>query len=285
MFLIVRKNLMRRLIKTTKRSLHWTQIFLGKRTAAATGEKNEDEEEEDTAAPLSAEAGPQVVLTEETDAVEINPRHRHRAADEESASSPGNNLGDVKALTLKDEKLIGVMGTDAYQYLRFQKYIIIYVGLTTILSCGVILPLNLHGHQLEDDFGRTTLANLNPNDGHDGRILWVHVFLGFIMFPLAVFLMRRFSHGLKMRDTVYKVTRTLAIENVPERVCSVEYLNQHFSEAYPDYPIQDIQVVFNVTKLVGLSRKLENVLDCIKFCQKQGKKNNLNEVRLKQYNS
>ena len=88
-----------------------------------------------------------------------------------------------------------------------------------------------------------------------------------------------------MRDTVYKVTRTLAIENIPELVCSVEYLKQHFSEAYPDYPIQDIQVVFNVTKLVDLSRKLDNVLDCIKFCQKQGKKNNLNEVRLKQYNS
>ena len=268
MFLIIRKNLMRRLIKTTKRSLHWTQIFFGKRTAAATEEKTDVEE--DPTAPLKTEASPTVVVTEETDAVVIN--HHHQA------SSPGNTLGDVKVLTMKDEKLIGVMGTDAYQYLRFQKYIIIYVGLTTILSCGVILPLNLHGHQLEDDFGRTTLANLNPNDGHDGRILWVHVFLGFIMFPLAVFLMRRFSHGLKMRDTVYKVTRTLAIENIPELVCSVEYLNQHFSEAYPDYPIQDIQVVFNVTKLVGLSRKLANVLDCIQFCKEQGDKKNPNEV-------
>ena len=110
-------------------------------------------------------------------------------------------------------------------------------------------------------------------------MLWVHVFLGFIMFPLAVFLMRRFSYGLRMRDTIYKVTRTLAIENIPEIVCTVEYLSQHFSEAYPDYPIQDIQVVFNVTKLVGLRRKLENVLDSKIFCQKHKKRRD--EVRIK----
>ena len=264
LFLIIRKNLMRRLIKTTKRSLHWTQIFFGKQTAADQGEDNE--EEEITTAPL-------------TDEDSHHHHHHHQPTDEESACSPGNTLGDVQVLTLEDEKLVGLTGLDGYQYLRFQKYIIIYLCLTTILSCGVILPLNLQGHQLEDKFGRTTLANLNPNDKYDGQILWVHVFLGFLMFPLAVFLMRRFSHGLKMRDTVYKVTRTVAIENIPEIVCSVDYLKQHFTEAYPNFPIQDIQVVHNVTKLVSLSRKLENVQDCIQFCQKQGHKNKGNEVR------
>ena len=270
---------MGRLINTTKQSLHWTQIFFGKRTTAEKAEKNDSSGE--NTAPLTAEveedvAG-SVIVTEEHDAVVIN--HLH-ATDEETGSTPDKSLRNARVLTLKEKKLIGVMGSDAVQYLRFQKYIIIYVAFTTILSCGVILPLNLQGNQLGNatDFGHTTLANLNPNDEHDGDILWAHVFLGFIMFPLAVFLMRRFSYGLKMRDTIYKVTRTLAIENIPEIVCSVEYLRQHLSEAYPDFPIQDIQVVFNVTKLIGLRRKLENVLDSKTFCEKH--KNRLNEVRL-----
>ena len=287
MFFIIRKNLMGRLINTTKQSLHWTQIFFGKRTTAAAdkAEKSDSSGENTASAPLTADveedvaasSSTKVIVTEENDTVVIN---HHHAADEESASSADNRLRKARILTLKDKKLIGVMGSDAVQYLRFQKYIIIYVALTTIISCGLILPLNLQGNQLGNttDFGHTTLANLNPNDEHDGDILWAHVFLGFLMFPLAVFLMRRFSYGLKMRDTIYKVTRTLAIENIPENVCSVEFLQKHFAEAYPDFPIQDIQVVFNVTKLIALRRKLENVLDSKTFCQKH--KNRLKEVRI-----
>ena len=63
------------------------------------------------------------------------------------------------------------------------------------------------------------------------------------MFPAAIFLMRRFSIGLKMTDTNLKITRTVAIENIPEKVCNIEDIKQHFSEAYPEYRIFDIQVV------------------------------------------
>ena len=45
-----------------------------------------------------------------------------------------------------------------------------------------------------------------------------HLVLAFLMFPAAIFLMRRFSIGLKMRDTSLKITRTLAIENIPQLV-------------------------------------------------------------------
>ena len=124
------------------------------------------------------------------------------------------------------------LGEDAVQYLTFQKYIILYVFFTTVvsigslikrlmilkyfqfdLSAGLVLPLNFQGSQLGNgtQFGHTTLANLSPNQPEDQIYLWVHVIVAFIMFPIAIFLMRVFSTNLKMTDTDLKITRTLAI--------------------------------------------------------------------------
>ena len=47
-----------------------------------------------------------------------------------------------KILTFHEKRLLGFMGPDAVQYLRFQKYIIIFILFTTAVSLGVILPLN-----------------------------------------------------------------------------------------------------------------------------------------------
>ena len=64
------------------------------------------------------------------------------------------------------------------------------------------------------------------------------------MFPCSIFLMRRFSIGLKMRDTSLKITRTIAIENIPPLVCTPDLIKEHFRqiEAYKDFKINDIQV-------------------------------------------
>ena len=103
------------------------------------------------------------------------------------------------------------------------------------------------------------------------------------MFPAAIFLMRRFSIGLKMRDTSLKITRTIAIENIPPLVCTLDQIKEHFRQAYPGFKIDDIQVscqkrskklwrfllqlVYDVSKLIALSRELENVIDAKKFSE------------------
>ena len=85
-----------------------------------------------------------------------------------------------------------------------------------IIMAGLVMPLNFQGSQLGDatEFGHTTLANLSPSQPGDAVYLWVHVFLAFIMFPVAILLMRKFSKGLKMTDTDMKITRTLAIGKI-----------------------------------------------------------------------
>ena len=257
LFFIVHKNVMGKLFSSSKKSTHWTEVLFRRQTSSS------PEVEEEARVPLT-DKEVMVVVREEKDTVVIDKPQSD--IEEDSAT---NLMENARVLTLREKKLTGIMGPDAVQYLRFQKYIIIYVLFTTILSCSVILPLNLQGSHLNNstDFGHTTLANLDPKNRHDDNILWVHIVLGFLMFPAAIFLMRRFSYGLKMTDISFKVTRTLGIDGIPEPLCTREYLLQHFTEAYPDFPVQDIQIVHNVALLVNLQLQLDNVLASIKYCR------------------
>ena len=126
----------------------------------------------------------------------------------------------------------------------------------------------------------------------DSWILWIHVAVAFLMFPAAILLMRRFSIGLKMRDTSLKITRTIAIENISPLVdqSGHELIKEHFKQIkkYRDFQINDVQVlsqitylteiftflfpfllqlVYDVSKLTSLSQELENVVDSRMFSE------------------
>eukprot|EP00092_Neocalanus_flemingeri_P009447 GFUD01010165.1.p1 GENE.GFUD01010165.1~~GFUD01010165.1.p1 ORF type:complete len:846 (+),score=190.82 GFUD01010165.1:77-2614(+) len=273
LFVVIRKNVVRKrslkIASDTVDSMdtvttQWTQIFFRR-------DKSSQEASENT---LEQNESEETLCCKDDDDKDIVDPVRHTDIDTEDESMSigrtSNYATNAKIMTMKEKGLEGLVGSDAVQYLRFQKYIIIYIFLTTVVSLGVILPLNFQGTQLGNatDFGHTTLANLNPNDDKDSIILWIHVAIAFLMFPAAIFLMRRFSIGLKMTDTNLKITRTVAIENIPEKNCNIEDIKQHFSEAYPEFRIFDIQVVYNVSKLIELSLNLENVVDSKKFCKK-----------------
>ena len=246
LFFIVHKNLLGRLINRAKSSMHWTQVLFRRKPSSLT-------DEEEVSRVAATELEDNVVIDQ------LDP----------SQDTPATLMDRARILTYTDKKLMAIMGPDAVQYLRFQKYIILYVLFTTILSCCIILPLNMQGTNLGNstEFGRSTLANLDLKKTQDGNIMWVHIVLGFLMFPAAIFLMRRFSYGLKMTDISFKVTRTLGIEKIPEALCTRDYLLQHFTEAYPDFPVQDIRIVHNVARLVNLQLQLDNVMDSIKYCR------------------
>ena len=261
LFFLIRKKVVRKISLGLSRdeidgmdavTTQWVHIFFGK-------DKETREDTSETGGNTESAESLYNQNKQEDDNDEAEQKHT-------KGSTPENN---TKFLTLKEKNLVGLMGPDAVQYLRFQKYIIIYILLTTIVSLGVILPLNFQGTQLGNatDFGHTTLANLNPNDHKDSIILWIHVVIAFLMFPAAIFLMRRFSIGLKMTDMNLKITRTLAVENIPKKLCNIEDIKKHFSEAYPEYRICDIQIVYNVTKLTQLSLDLENVVDSKKYSE------------------
>ena len=84
---------------------------------------------------------------EEDDNLVANPGEDNMAkgtedADDVSRRSSSSEQRRPKILTFHEKRLLGIMGPDAVQYLRFQKYIIIFILFTTTVSLGVILPLN-----------------------------------------------------------------------------------------------------------------------------------------------
>ena len=256
---------------------HWSHVFFEREHGAETADESGEEASEDGAPLSDAESGEQkqqqvavVVQDDEVVVESLEPAKQDLDAVSQ-ISDARTQRRTTKIMTMREKQLVGLMGPDAVQYLRFQKYIIIYIFLTTLISCTVILPLNLQGSKLGgnySDFGHTTLANLDPQSNHDSVILWIHVCLAFLMFPLAIFLMRRFSIGLKMTDTNLKITRTIAIENIPQKLCRNDLIREHLAEAYPECEISDIQVVYDVTRLIHLTQRLENVVDSRKFCKK-----------------
>jgi len=270
LFLLIRKNAVRNMgLKLASETIdtldavttQWTQIFF----------KRDKTGLEDSIETIST-----IVEDEKTEA-DQNAASIETEDESMSAIRRTSYAKDAKFITLKEQKLEGLVGSDAVQYLRFQKYIIIYIFLITVVSLAVILPLNFQGTQLGNatDFGHTTLANLNPNNDKDSFILWIHVVIAFLMFPAAIFLMRRFSIGLKITDINLKITRTLAVENIPVKLCNIRDIKQHFSEAYPEFSIFDVQVVYNVNKLINLALDLDNVVDSKKFSEKYKARKNV----------
>ena len=100
----------------------------------------------------------------------------------------------VSIFSLSDEKFLRKCGSDAVQYLRFQRHLILFVSLMTLICLTIILPINFQGDLQGDnsDFGHTTISNLNG--GADW--LWIHGILTVLFFPLGILIMRRFSVNL-----------------------------------------------------------------------------------------
>ncbi len=75
-------------------------------------------------------------------------------------------------------------GCKCFKCFRFQRHVICYLLVITVLSVSIILPLNFQG-ELQGDvtsFEHTTLVNLEASSDY----LWVHICLAFFFFPLAI---------------------------------------------------------------------------------------------------
>ena len=80
-------------------------------------------------------------------------------------------------------------------YLRFQKYLIALIVVSNFFGV-ILLPINVSGNNYaanvtETQLARTTINNINPSDD----LLFIHSLLSFLMFPISVYIMRRYSKG------------------------------------------------------------------------------------------
>ncbi|XP_028994352.1 calcium permeable stress-gated cation channel 1 isoform X2 [Betta splendens] len=206
------------------------------------------------------------------------PSEKEKSPSESSPSdSETKDMGFCSWLSslyhMKDEEIRSKCGMDAVTYLSFQRHIILLMSVVCLLSLAVILPVNFSGNLLGDspeNFGRTTLANVNANNS----LLWLHCVLALVYFIITVLCMAHHSIRLEYREDD-KVARTLMITSIPREISDPGLITKHFHEAYPSCTVTDIRFCFDVLKLMRLDverrKAMKGRLYFASKAQKEGK--------------
>ncbi|KAJ7396820.1 CSC1-like protein 1 [Pitangus sulphuratus] len=181
------------------------------------------------------------------------------------------------AFRMHDDEIHERCGEDAIHYLAFQRHIICLLIAVSILSVCVILPVNLSGDLLDKDpysFGRTTIVNLQT--GND--LLWLHTVFAVVYLILTVVFMRH-----HMKYVTYKeeniVKCTLFITGIPKSA-NEEIIQSHFIDAYPSCTVLEVQLCYDVAKLIYLFKKRKQAEKSLTYYehlhQKYGKRVQIN---------
>uniref|UniRef100_A0A8C5EMF4 Transmembrane protein 63C n=1 Tax=Gouania willdenowi TaxID=441366 RepID=A0A8C5EMF4_GOUWI len=178
----------------------------------------------------------------------------------------------VSSSLCRDEEIRSKCGLDAVTYLSFQRHIILLMTVVSLVSLAVILPANFSGNLLDspENFGRTTLANVNAEDS----FLWLHSIFALVYFIITLLCMAHHSMRLEYREDE-KVARTLMITHIPREISDPGLITKHFHEAYPSCTVTDIRFCFNVHKLMRLDlerrKAMKGRLYFATKAQKEGK--------------
>uniref|UniRef100_A0A8C3CD10 Transmembrane protein 63A n=1 Tax=Cairina moschata TaxID=8855 RepID=A0A8C3CD10_CAIMO len=167
-----------------------------------------------------------------------------------------------------DDEIHDRCGEDAIHYLAFQRHIICLLIAVSVLSVGVILPVNLSGDLLGKFFFTLFINNL----------LWLHTFFAVVYLILTVVFMRH-----HMKAVTYKeeniVKCTLFISGLPKNVAR-DTIQRHFSDAYPNCAVLEVQLCYDVARLIYLFKKRKQAEKSLTYYkhlhQKHGKRVQIN---------
>ncbi|CAH8509853.1 unnamed protein product [Heterobilharzia americana] len=183
-----------------------------------------------------------------------------------SVNDPGYFSWIISYFKLTSADMKSKAGNDAVQYLRFHTYLIIYTAITTVLCLVVILPVNIHGTLKSPDlqqFGVTTISNIPGNSSS----LWVHTIFAIGFFLLAFCLMQHFSRQFRRESnrTMNFSEKTLMIWGISRVNCSRVLILRHFSELYPDCSIEDVQICYDIRKLITLENQRDSLRTALQY--------------------
>ncbi|XP_068199425.1 CSC1-like protein 1 [Antennarius striatus] len=170
-----------------------------------------------------------------------------------ASDDPEHELGYCNllpyVLKMEDEKIKEKCGVDAVHYLSFQRHLIVLLLILTATSLGVILPVNLSGYLLNNEFGKTTIGNLQEGN----NLLWLHTIFAVLYLILTVFMLRHHTSRIKEkgRETA---KRTLFVYSIP-KTATEEDVNNYFTEAYPSCTVCAVTLAYNVRKVIYLDKE------------------------------
>lgn len=178
---------------------------------------------------------------------------------------------------LTDADIIYIKGIDAYEYLLFQRHLILIMFITNILCLCLILPIHwLTGTNVDQNtpystsFQRSTIKNMTPNS----HLYWAHIISSTIIVICTVLVMKSYKESIITRDDTQLSRRTLLIGNIPVEQRSRVKLLSIMEEHFPKSSIEAIQFVYDTKLLARYEADLSSVIVARSYCQLYRRENN-----------
>jgi hypothetical protein len=202
-------------------------------------------------------------------------RH-HRCCRRRLTPSSAADQSIISVLMMSSQAVLQRAGTDGYLYLLFSKWLLMLYVLCTILSCGVLIPINMTASSMQpaSNSNSTTVTGVrrtaSASVGENSQFLWAHVVIVFLM-SLAVYAFAwRFRRVRRQvlddhRSLLLPATLdTVWIRGLPrDDAASVdnEAISAWLARRWPELRVRNVQVVAD-------SRELSALYDRYKRCLK-----------------
>ncbi|UXI19799.1 lectin [Sarcoptes scabiei] len=189
-------------------------------------------------------------------------------------------LHKLFTLNIDDEEIIKTKGIDVYQYLLFQKYLIIFLSLLTIITNGIVMPINIFSNINCDGFACTSMSNLPHNTWY----CWVHANCAIIAIITMVYIMNKFTRELNfIEDVESNTAKRILLVRFREPISkqsqsgeenSTEFLRKSFERRFIGSKVIGIQIVFDTQNLERLRTDFNNSYRALEYSKKIFDQNN-----------
>lgn len=193
---------------------------------------------------------------------------RQRSIDETPNIDEGFFTWLPAVFRLTREQVLAKCGPDAVHYLSFQRHLITLMFIITIISIGIILPINFQGTNLQVDastFSRTTLSNVNGKS----YWLWVHTVFSISLLPLSILIMRRCTGRKPVPESM---TSTIMITNISRGDRNEATIRAYFTHNFPDIQIADLRLAYKINQLNEVQEKKDMVGEALQYSDTYFKK-------------
>lgn len=193
-------------------------------------------------------------------------------AEQSQATYLSRKLNRFFAMFFKvtDADIIYARGIDAYEYLLFQRHLILIMVIVNLVCLGVILPIHwLAGTSANPDivlttsFQRTTIKNMNANS----HFHWAHIGCSAIIVLASVSILNSYKESITTRNESQLSRRTLLIGNIPKEQRNRLQLSNTLMEYFPRISIEAIQFVYDFSALYEYESYLQTAIVAKDYCK------------------
>lgn len=176
---------------------------------------------------------------------------------------------------VSDEDLIYARGIDAYEYLLFQRHLILVMFVATILCTCVILPIHWMTSPNSNlpqppSFQRTTIKSI----AHKANLHWAHIICSSVIVFTALKVMSSYRESIITQQEPQISRRTLLIGNIPSEQRTRVKLTQIFRDHFPRMTIEAIQFVYDCKSLMDDEMYLSTNIAAKEYCHAYKRKTN-----------